>query len=225
MLLAALRYGNPNTFDTSDSESDYMQTVYRNLTSRGVEGKTPVDTVIEKLLRVHPSDRYRQALGAVKDFEECIRILQEDSFRNGFVPGRYDYPPYLEIPDTIRGREAEHTRRFTEIAGSHSRMIGELIPAWKNLLPAAGHTGVTAGPMERQNIIRKNLTEILKEASNACNPTVFFVDDMQWVDPASLQLIMDIADIPGMKFLLFIGAYRSNEVGKDHPLSLRGSTN
>jgi predicted ATPase len=48
---------------------------------------------------------------------------------------------------------------------------------------------------------------------------------MQWVDPASLQLIMDIADIPGMKFLLFIGAYRSNEVGKDHPLSLRGSTN
>jgi hypothetical protein len=50
------------------------------------------------------------------------------------------------------------------------------------------------------------------------HPLVIFLDDLQWIDPASLKLLEHISRDPGMEYLLFIGAYRDNEVGPGHPL-------
>ena len=50
------------------------------------------------------------------------------------------------------------------------------------------------------------------------HPLVIFLDDLQWIDPASLKLLEHIAMDPGIEYLLFIGAYRDNEVAPDHPL-------
>jgi PAS domain S-box-containing protein len=50
------------------------------------------------------------------------------------------------------------------------------------------------------------------------HPLVIFLDDLQWIDPASLKLLEHIAIGSGLKYLLFIGAYRDNEVDPGHPL-------
>jgi tRNA A-37 threonylcarbamoyl transferase component Bud32/tetratricopeptide (TPR) repeat protein len=51
------------------------------------------------------------------------------------------------------------------------------------------------------------------------HPLVIFLDDLQWADAASLRLIKNLICQDEIGNLLIIGAFRSNEVGREHPLT------
>ncbi|MDB9306380.1 ATP-binding protein [Nodularia spumigena CS-591/12] len=50
------------------------------------------------------------------------------------------------------------------------------------------------------------------------HPLVIFLDDLQWADSATLNLIQILMTDADSKYLLLIGAYRDNEVTSTHPL-------
>ena len=50
------------------------------------------------------------------------------------------------------------------------------------------------------------------------HPLALFLDDLQWLDAATLDLIEDLLTQPDVKHLMLIGAYRDNEVDSAHPL-------
>jgi predicted ATPase len=50
------------------------------------------------------------------------------------------------------------------------------------------------------------------------HPLVLFLDDVQWLDPATLDLLDDLLTRSDLQHLLLIGAYRDNEVDAAHPL-------
>jgi predicted ATPase len=50
------------------------------------------------------------------------------------------------------------------------------------------------------------------------HPLVLFLDDLQWLDAATLDLMEYLLTQLDVKYLLLIGAYRSNEVDPSHPL-------
>src|SRR5258708_10427536 len=50
------------------------------------------------------------------------------------------------------------------------------------------------------------------------HPLALFLDDLQWLDPATLDLIEDLLSEPDVTHLMLIGAYRDNEVDATHPL-------
>ena len=52
------------------------------------------------------------------------------------------------------------------------------------------------------------------------HPICFFLDDLQWVDPGSLDLLKALFNSPELAHLLVVGAYRDNEVHADHPLMM-----
>lgn len=51
------------------------------------------------------------------------------------------------------------------------------------------------------------------------HPLVLFIDDLQWADLASLEVLETVLGDSRMAHLLVIGAYRDNEVHSGHPLS------
>jgi PAS domain S-box-containing protein len=51
------------------------------------------------------------------------------------------------------------------------------------------------------------------------HPLALFLDDLQWLDAATLDLLEDLLTPPGVPHLLLIGAYRDNEVTPAHPLT------
>ncbi|MET1115216.1 MAG: AAA family ATPase [Comamonas sp.] len=53
------------------------------------------------------------------------------------------------------------------------------------------------------------------------NPLVLFLDDLHWMDCASLDLLGALLANPDLRHVLLIGAYRSNEVDAAHPLHAR----
>ena len=50
------------------------------------------------------------------------------------------------------------------------------------------------------------------------HPLALFLDDLQWLDAATLDLMEDLLTHPDVKHLMLIGAYRDNEVDPTHPL-------
>ncbi|WP_034921853.1 serine/threonine-protein kinase PknK, partial [Candidatus Accumulibacter vicinus] len=52
------------------------------------------------------------------------------------------------------------------------------------------------------------------------HPLVVFLDDLHWIDAASLDLLKSLLSDPTLSHALFVGAYRSNEVGPASPLAM-----
>ena len=50
------------------------------------------------------------------------------------------------------------------------------------------------------------------------HPLALFLDDLQWLDAATLDLLEDLLTQESVPHLLLIGAYRDNEVDASHPL-------
>ena len=50
------------------------------------------------------------------------------------------------------------------------------------------------------------------------HPLALFLDDLQWLDAATLDLLEDLLSQPDVQCLMLIGAYRDNEVNSGHPL-------
>jgi PAS domain S-box-containing protein len=51
------------------------------------------------------------------------------------------------------------------------------------------------------------------------HPLTLFLDDLQWLDSATLDLIEHLIAHPDVRHFLLVGAYRDNEVGPAHPLA------
>jgi PAS domain S-box-containing protein len=51
------------------------------------------------------------------------------------------------------------------------------------------------------------------------HPLAIFLDDLQWLDVATLELLEDLLTRSNLRHLLLIGAYRDNEVDTTHPLT------
>jgi len=52
------------------------------------------------------------------------------------------------------------------------------------------------------------------------HPVTLFLDDLQWLDLATLNFIEHLLTDPDVKYLLILGAYRDHEVSPSHPLML-----
>nr|WP_035547966.1 ATP-binding sensor histidine kinase [Burkholderia sp. 9120] len=57
--------------------------------------------------------------------------------------------------------------------------------------------------------------------AQADHPLALFLDDLQWLDAATLDLLADLLTHPDLRYLMLIGAYRDNEVDAAHPLTAR----
>jgi len=50
------------------------------------------------------------------------------------------------------------------------------------------------------------------------HPLALFLDDLQWLDSATLDLIEDLLTQSDVRHVMLIGAYRDNEISSSHPL-------
>src|SRR5262249_42418740 len=75
-------------------------------------------------------------------------------------------------------------------------------------------------PQDAQNRFQMVFRRFLGVFAKKEHPLALFLDDLQWLDAATLQLIEHLVTHAETRYLLLIGAYRDNEVGPSHPLML-----
>lgn len=100
--------------------------------------------------------------------------------------------------------------------GPNGQVMIDLIPDLELLVGPQPNVPVL-GPTEAQNRLNLVFQNMLHVLCQPQHPLVIFLDDLQWADSASLNLIqvMMNAQVP---YLLLIGAYRDNEISPSHPL-------
>ena len=62
------------------------------------------------------------------------------------------------------------------------------------------------------------LNQFLSIIATEDHPLIIFLDDLQWSDSKSIEIIQSILNDSQIIHLLLIGAYRDNEVDQNHPL-------
>jgi PAS domain S-box-containing protein len=73
-------------------------------------------------------------------------------------------------------------------------------------------------PRDAQNRFQLVFRRFLCAFARPEHPLALFLDDLQWLDAATLDLLEHLLTHSEVRHLLVIGAYRDNEVGPSHPL-------
>jgi PAS domain S-box-containing protein len=73
-------------------------------------------------------------------------------------------------------------------------------------------------PQDRQARFQLVFRRLLGVFARREHPLVLFLDDLQWLDAATLELIAHLVTEPDVRHLMLVGAYRGNEVDPSHPL-------
>lgn len=77
---------------------------------------------------------------------------------------------------------------------------------------------IELNPLEAHNRFLIIFNDFISLFGSPSAPLVFFLDDLQWCDSSTLALIKYMIDKSTSSNILFIGAYRHNDLTSDHPL-------
>ncbi len=101
--------------------------------------------------------------------------------------------------------------------GPNGLLIVDLIPELQ-LVIGEQPPVPNLSPQEAQRRFQTVLRRFIAVFAKPEHPLALFLDDLQWLDAATLDLLEDILTQRDIRHLLLIGAYRDNEVDAAHPL-------
>ncbi len=77
--------------------------------------------------------------------------------------------------------------------------------------------GSSLSPIEEKNRFSYLFKQFFQALTDPKYPLLLFIDDLQWADAASMELISTICHADAVHSILFVGAYRDKEITDDHP--------
>jgi PAS domain S-box-containing protein len=101
--------------------------------------------------------------------------------------------------------------------GPNGRLIIELVPELELIV---GHQPPAPDlpPHDARRRFQLTFRRFVGVFARPEHPLALFLDDLQWLDAATLDLLENLLTGSGLRHLLLIGAYRTNEVTFAHPL-------
>ncbi|MCY1061627.1 AAA family ATPase [Nannocystis sp. SCPEA4] len=152
--------------------------------------------------------------------------------RGYFTSGKFDQfdrdAPYIGVIQAFDGlvrqilseSEARIFRwrsAILEALGPNAQVVCDVIPSL-SLVIGAQPPVPALGPIEAQNRLNRCFLRFVSVFAQGDHPLVLFLDDLQWIDPASLGLLRVLLTDDSLAAFFFCGAYRDNEVSPGHPL-------
>ena len=154
--------------------------------------------------------------------------------RNGFfLAGKFNQfqqnVPYFAIRQALTqlcqklGKEddvqLQHWKSsLLQAVGSHGQLLVDLVPELESLLGRQPPMAAISA-LEARHRLAGVFREFFKALCRPEHPVVLFIDDCQWADSASLDLLERLQVGSALRYLLVIASYRNNEVDDSHPLA------
>ncbi len=108
-------------------------------------------------------------------------------------------------------------QRFLMALGNSGQLLSELLPELELIVGA--QPKVAALPaVEAKNRFELLFQGFLRQFASAQHPLVLFLDDLQWADEATVQLLRLLLTDPYGHYLLVVGSYRADALNDAHPL-------
>ncbi len=109
-------------------------------------------------------------------------------------------------------------KKILDAVRPNGQVLVELIPSLERIIKrqAAVPSLQPAKTKNRFNLVLRQFIQVFCQPGN---PLVIFLDDLQWVDIDSIDLICSLLTDLESNYLLLVGAYRNAEVDSEHPLT------
>ncbi|MET4279460.1 MULTISPECIES: AAA family ATPase [unclassified Bradyrhizobium] len=152
--------------------------------------------------------------------------------RGLFASGKFDQYkrdiPYITLGQAFRSlirsllskSEAELGRwrdSLSEALGPNGQLIVNLVPELE-LVIGKQPPVPDLPPRDAHNRFQSVFRRFIGAFATREHPLALFLDDLQWLDAATLDLLEHLVTHSEVRHLLLVGAYRDNEVGPSHPL-------
>jgi PAS domain S-box-containing protein len=109
--------------------------------------------------------------------------------------------------------------KILKAIGENGQLIIDVIPTLENIIGSQPSVRKVSG-IEAQNRFNLLFRKFIQLFTKKEHPLTIFLDDLQWADSASLNLLKLLMSESAAGYLLILGAYRDNEVFPAHPLML-----
>jgi len=154
--------------------------------------------------------------------------------RGYFIKGKFDQfnrnSPFLafveafqDLMGQILGESdtelARWKAKILEALGENAQVIINGLPLLERIIGPQPPVPELSGSAA-QNRFNLLFNKFVRVFTTKEHPLVIFLDDLQWADSASLNLLKLLTDDSETGYLLVLGAYRDNEVFPAHPLML-----
>ncbi len=199
--------------------------------------KSEVDTLIEAFDRVAERGTAEFLLvsghggvgksSVVSEFSKLV-VPPKGLFAAGkFDQYRRDIPyatlaqAFQSLVRRILGRDDTELNRWRDVLlealGPNGQLMITLIP---ELAAIIGEQPPTPDlpPQEARNRFQMIFRRFLGAFAQPEHPLALFLDDLQWLDAATLELLEHLVAEPDVRHVLLVGAYRANELDPSHEL-------
>ena len=153
--------------------------------------------------------------------------------RGLFASGKFDQYkrdiPYSTLAQALRGltrgllakSEADMVTwrdAIREALGQNGRLMIDLVPELKVIIGEQPPVPELS-PQDARRRFQLVFRRFIGVFAGPEHPLALFLDDLQWLDSATLEVLEDLLTQADVQHLLVIGAYRDNEVDTAHPLA------
>lgn len=155
--------------------------------------------------------------------------------RGLFASGKFDQYkrdiPYSTLVQAFQGlvrmllgkSDAELASWRAALLGAlapNAALISDLIPELKLIIGEPAPVPEFEPQQAKQRFLQV-FRRFIGVFAQADHPLALFLDDLQWLDGATLDLLADLLSQSDLRYLMIVGAYRDNEVDATRPLSAR----
>jgi PAS domain S-box-containing protein len=152
--------------------------------------------------------------------------------RGLFASGKFDQYkrdiPYATLAQSFQrlirpllGKNETELRRWRDellkALDPNGRLIVDLVPELA-LIIGEQPSVPELSPQDAQRRFQLVFRRFIGVFAKPERPLALFLDDLQWLDAATLDVLQDLLTQPDVHHLMLIGAYRDNEVNSAHPL-------
>lgn len=110
-------------------------------------------------------------------------------------------------------------QRIGEQLGDNGRLMIDLVPELELIIGPQPNV-VDLPPVEARNRFNDTVGRFIAALASAKNPLTLFIDDLQWCDAATFDVLESFFDNSAeYPWLFWVGAYRHNEVDSGHRLN------
>jgi len=164
--------------------------------------------------------------------KEIYKSLTEK--RGYFIAGKFDQLqrniPYSALVNAFsdivqqlltesEAQLAQWKEKLLKALGPNGQVIIDVIPEIE-LIIGAQPAVPQLGALEAQNRFNMVFQNVIRVFCQPEHPLVLFLDDLQWVDSATLKLLNVFMTDSETRNLFLIGAFRDNEVDANHPFMM-----
>lgn len=158
-----------------------------------------------------------------------IPVTEKKGF---FIEGKFDQyqrnipyfacrKAYTSLIDQLLTANADNLAawkdKLQKALGNNGKLLTDIIPNLQLVIGSQPDVPQLP-PGEAQNRFNHVFRQFIGAIAGQEHPLVVFIDDLQWVDASSLDLWNSLLTGDGLRYFLFIGAYRTNEIAQTHPL-------